>query len=184
MFKKLLLAVIPAMMLAGCAPEAQPQLPPVEGNTFTVVLDASNSTLTTADSDSLIAVELHAKEDDSITYQLEIGAPCYLKTVSDGTNNYTEIILKEGAFIRSKSEYKVQRLILDIWKGQGINYEVFPNADGTGTKLVEHTSEITPVYEADNGAVYEYEVNSTGWDIVRFDRKPGIYSVTIVFEIE
>ena len=184
MKKLFLFTLLPLVMAVSCAPEAKKPLPPVGENTYTVVLDATSSTLTTDDSTSLIEVELHAKEDDSVTYKVEIGAPCYLKTVTDGVNNYTEIIMKEGSFFRSKSDYKVDRLIVDMYNGQGINYEVYNNVAGTGTKLDEHESTVTPVYAADDGAVYEYEVDSTEWSVRRIARKPGIYSVTIVFELD
>lgn len=184
MKKLFLFALLPLVMAVSCAPEAKKPLPPVGEDTYTVVLDAASSTLTTDDSVGTIAIELHAQEDASVVYQLEIVSPCYLKTVNDGTRDYTEIIMKEGSLFRSKSTYKVDRLILDIYEGQGINYEVYNNVAGTGAKLDEHESTVTSVYAADSGAVYEYEVDSTEWSVRRVARKPGIYSVTIVFELD
>ena len=176
---KKLLFVLPALLLVGCAPAAERQLPPVDPTSYTVKLDASNSTLTADDSTGAIQVELKAQEDESIVYKLEIGAPCYIKTV----DSYQEIIMKGGAYFKSVSSYKVSRLICDIYEGKGINYEVHNKADGSGEALARHESSIEPVYEEDSGAVYEYEVNSTEWSITNTTNyKPAFYSVTIVFE--
>ena len=174
------LLFIPVLSMIGCAKEAGGKLPPPSSESYTVVLDATTSGLTSADSAATYTVDLKAKEDANITYSVEIGGPCYIKTV-DG---YKEMILKEGCYFKSVSTYKVSRLILDIYEGQGINYGVWGSVEGSGTELERHASDITPIYAADSGAVYEYEVNSTGWKIARKDRKPGIYSVTIVFEVE
>lgn len=179
--KTKLIIIIPFVSLIGCAPEPKKPLPPVTADSYTVVLDPTNSTLTTDDSTSTISLSLIAKEDEEVIYELEIGAPCYLKNVS----SYQEIIMKNGGFFRSKSNYKVDRLILDIYEGKGINYEVHNHKDGSGEVLEYHESTISPIYPEDSGAVYEYEINSTEWSITNTTvYKPAFYSVTIVFEIE
>ena len=180
--KKLLVILPVVIMLAGCAPEAEDPLPAIPAGTYSVVLDANSSTLTTDDSTEPLQISLQAKENSEVTYEVEIGAPCYLKTV-DG---YTEMIVKQGAYFKSKSSYKVNRLICDIFEGKGINYEVHDKADGSGNALERHESSITPVYEADSGAVYEYDLNSsTEWSITNSTKnKPAFYSVTIIFVVE
>ena len=173
--------IIPFVTLTGCFLEPKESLEPVNDISYSVVLNGSNSTLTSNDSTSTITLSLPSKEDESIVYELEIGAPCYLKKVS----TFQEIIMKNGGFFRSKSNFKVDRLILDIYEGKGINYEVFNQKDSSGKALDPHSSNIPPVYPEDKGAVYEYEINSNEWSITNTSiYKPAFYSVTIIFEIE
>ena len=106
MKKGLLVLALPVLMMVGCAPEAQGQLPPPPAGSYTVVLDATSSQLTKADSAKAYTVELKTLENESVTYKVEIGAPCYLKDVSDGTKTYTEMIVKTGAYFKSKSKYE------------------------------------------------------------------------------
>ena len=173
------LLILPVLMIFGCAPAAEGQLPPVDPTSYTVKLDAISSTLSTDESTSAIQVELKAKEDETIVYKLEIGSPCYAKSV-DG---HQEIVMKSGAYFKSVSSYKVSRLICDIYEGKGINYEVHNKAAGSDEALARHESTIEPEYKEDSGAVYEYEVNSNEWSITNTSvYKPTFYSVTIVFE--
>lgn len=185
MKKVLLVLALPILLTVGCAPEAKGQLPPPPAGSYTVVLDASSSKLTKDDSSAAYTVELKTLENESVTYKVEIGAPMYLKDVSDGTKTYTEMIVKPGAYFKSKSNYTVSRIRCDIYEGRGINYEVHNKANGSGTKLEEHKSDVTPVYAADSGAVYEYEVNANEWSITNpTNYKPAFYSVTIIFEVK
>ena len=171
------------LMVVGCAKEPGKELPPPSPESYTVVLDPTSSTLTGEDSNSEITVSLKAKEDESITYDVKIGYPCYLKTVQ-GTN-YQEIIMKNGGYFKSASSYKVSRILCDIYGGKGINYTVHNTADGSGTALEYHESSVTPTYPEDDGFVYEYEVEANEWSVRNNSmNKPAFYSVTIVFEVE
>ncbi len=178
-----MLFVLPLLaLLAGCAPEPKEKLPDVPSGSYTVTLEPTSSTLTSDDSTGPITVTLSAKEDSSVKYQVEIGAPCYIKTV----DSYQEIIVKQNAYFKSISNYKVNRIICDIYEGKGINYSVFNKADGSGTALEKHSSTIPPVYPEDSGAVYEYDLNnSTEWSVRNSSSsRPGFYSVSIVFTVE
>ncbi len=176
--KKLLLVLSFSLFLVGCAPEPSPSLPPVGGNTYTVKLTPSNSTLTTADSTETIQVELPSVEDATVKYKLEIGSPCYIKELSSGLS---EIIVKPNSYIKSVSNYTVKRLVIDFYGGKGINFNVYGNGDSS---LAYHTSEVAPADPNEGGMVYEYEVNHTSFNIkneTEFN-KPGFYSISVVFE--
>ena len=181
MKKSLLLIMIPSLLVVGCAKEPGAPLPPPPAGSYSVVLDATSSLLTKADSDKAYTVHLKAQENENVTYDVEIGSPCYLKTVG----NFTEIIVKTGAYFKSVSKYDVSLVRCDIFAGKGINYSVYNNDQGTGTALEYHESTVAPVYPEDSGAVYEYEINSTGWKIANDGNfKPAFYSVTIFFEVK
>ena len=183
MKKLFLLSIIPALLVVGCAKDPGKPLPPPSPESYTVVLTPTNSMLTSADSTEEITVSLKAQEDESITYDVKIGFPCYLKQVQ-GTN-YQEIIMKNGAYFKSASTYKVSRILCDIYGGKGVNYTVHNTEDGSGDPLEYHESTVTPTYPEDSGFVYEYEVEANGWSIRNSTmNKPAFYSVTIVFEVE
>lgn len=174
--KKLLLFVIP-MMLVGCAPEASPALPPVEGTTYNVKLDSTNCGLTHDDSTAPVSVELASSEDQSVKYQFEIGAPCYIHS------EHPEFIVKNGGYVKSKSTFTVKRLIVDFFSSKGVNFNVYNSSESGATPLEYHESTIAPVDPNDGGCVYEYEINSNFWTIKNESNyKPGFYSVTVVFE--
>ena len=177
---KKILFVLPLVMLLGaCAKEAQSQLPSVEEKSYTAKLDPNNSTLTTDDSSAAIQVEIASNEDSEVKYKFEIGAPCYLKTLS---NNLQEIIIKQNAYIKSVSEYKVDRIIVDFFNGKGVNFNVYANKDGTGDPLEYHESSVAPVYPEDSGKVYEYAINGNEWSLTNTTNyKPAIYSLSVVF---
>ncbi len=177
--KKLLLVLPLTMLLGACAKPAQSQLPSVEEKSYTAKLDADNSTLTADDSSAAIQVDIPSVEDNTVTYKFEIGAPCYLKTLSNGLK---EIIVKQNAYIKSVSEYKVDRIIVDFFNGKGVNFNVYANKDGTGEPLQYHESSVQPVYPEDSGMVYEYAINGNEWSLTNTTNyKPAIYSLSVVF---
>ena len=178
--KKLLFVLSLTALLVGCAKEPAGNLPPVEGTTYSVTLTPENSTLTGDDSTTATRVELSAKEDANVKYTVEIGVPCYVKTLGSGLK---EIVVKPNAYIKSISNYTVDRLVVDFYGGKGINHKVYAKADGTGNEVEYHTSEVAPVDPNDDGTVYEYPINGTEWGIYNKTEynKPAFYSVTIIF---
>ena len=180
--KKLLLVLLPAFLLAGCMPEPTESASEPPAKSYSVVLDPTSSTLTTDESSETLTVTLKAKEDENITYQIEIGAPCYLKAVK-GTS-FQEMVMKQNGYFKPISNYKVSIVRCDIFEGKGINYEVYNNVEATNDKLEPKKSSATPIYIEDNGAVYDYEVNNNEWLIRNvLVNKPAFYSVTIFFEV-
>ena len=180
--KKYLLFVLPMLVMISCAPEAEKPLPPPSTETFTVNLNTSNSTLTGDDSTENLTVNLSAIEDETVSYQLEIGAPCYLH------HRFDEIVIKQGGYFKSLSTYHVDRLIVDFYGGSLNLFGVYANAEGTGSAVMYHESSVAPVDAQGGGVVYEYPIDSTGWMIKNTagndQSKPGIYSVTVVFAVE
>ncbi len=180
--KKLLFTLLPLFLLGGCAQEPTTTASEPPHGSYSVVLDVESSTLTTEDSTEAKVVTLKAKENEAITYQLEIGSPCYTKTVK-GTS-FQEIIMKNGGYFKAISQYKVSLLRCDIFEGKGVNYEVFNSLDASTSALEKKASTATPIYPEDSGAVYDYEVNAEGWLIRNVSaNKPAFYSVTIFFEV-
>lgn len=181
---KKLLFILPILLLSSCAKEPTEKLPDPPAGSYTVFLDGFASHLTSEDSAAPISVTLVALEDERVTYELEIGAPAYLKEVSDGTNTYQEMVFKSGAYIKSVSNYQVSKIACDIYEGKGINYDVYNNAEGTGEALEEYASSLEPTYPEDSGAVYEYDIENTSWSIRNNSSyKPAFYAVYIYFEI-
>ncbi len=183
--KKILLLTIPVLALMGCAKEAGGKLPEPPEGSYTAVLEASVTTLTSEDSTEPIRVSLISEENSDVKYEVEIGAPVYVKTVSTSTGeSYQEMVVKNGAYFKSISTYKVSKIACDIFEGKGINYEVHNTADGSGEALERHESSLTSTYAEDSGAVYEYEINSNAWSVTNTSNyKPTFYSVIIYFEI-
>lgn len=181
--KKLLFALLPLVLSVSCAPEPEKPLPPAPENVYTAVLNPSVSTLTHDDSTENITLNLESQEDSEVTYSLMIGAPCYIH------NSFDEILIKGDGFFKSVSTYHVDRLIIDCYGGQVGIFDVYPNVEGTGSKVEYHESAVQPIDPQGGGQVFEYPINSNGWLIKRTSglldkQKPGIYSVTVVFEIE
>ena len=179
--KKLLLVFVP-FLLIGCAKEPTSNPSQVPPTSYSVTLNPTTSTLTSDDSSETFTVTLKANEDQSVTYQVEIGAPCYIKQVQ-GTS-YHEIIMKNGGYFKSISTYKVNKVSCDIFEGKGVNYEVFSNTDASGDPLEKYASDMTPTYAEDQGAVYDYNINANQW-LIRNNSayKPAFYAVTIFFEV-
>lgn len=141
-----------------------------------VKLDKENCGLSSDDSTSAIQLSLSSLIDSSVTYELEIGVPCYLHS------KFHEFVMKPGSYIKSLSQYTVDRLIIDFYGAKGTNFEVYSTADGTGSAIEYHESYNEPE-DSDGGAVYEYPINGTEWSIRNNTDvyKPGIYSVIVVF---
>lgn len=181
--KKILFAVLPMLLAVGCAPEPGAQLPPTPDDSYTAVLNTVSSTLTHEDSVENITVNLASSKSSEVTYSVMIGAPCYIH------NTYDEILIKGDGFFKSVSSYHVDRLIIDCYGGQVGIIDVYSNVEGTGTPVAYHESSVAPADPDGGGKVFEYPIDSTGWLVKRTSgladkQKPGIYSVTIVFEIE
>ena len=184
---KKILFVLPALLLIGaCAKEPASELSSINlsesvesGQTpsfYTAKLTKSNSGLTTDDSTEAIQTEIASDQDATVKYKFEIGAPCYQHSKFD------EFIVKQGAYIKSVSNYVVDRLIVDFYSTKGVNFNVYANAAGTGDPLEYHTSTVQTVDPDDGGMVYEYAINGTEWCINNTTSyKPGFYSITVVF---
>ena len=178
---KKVLFVLPVLaLLVSCQPEPKPSLEPSGDDLVQVKLTKANCGLPIDNSESVEEITASLKVDGKeATYDVKIGAPCYL------SNKANEFIIKPGAYIKSGSEYKVDKLIIDFFGKKGINFGVFANGDGTGEEIAYHESTVQPEDSSDGGMVYEYPINSTGWMIKNMTEfnKPGIYSVTIVFSL-
>ena len=182
MKKKYILAIIPFMLATACAQEPEGELPPAPTTTYHAKLTAYNSTLTTDDSTSPIVVNIPSDEDPNIFYTFEIGNPCYLNTKSKVS---LQICLKPGVSIKSKSNYYVDRLVVDFFGGKGTNYEVYNNVEKDGDKVNYHSSSRTPTDPDDHGTVYEYSIQNTGWNIFNATdyNKPTFYYIEVFFAI-
>ena len=186
---KKLLIVLPALLIvAACAkapsselsslsiPDSYDSSDSEETKTYTATLTKGNCGLTTDDSTEEIVATIKSKQDSEVDYSVKIGAPCYL------SDKYNEFIMKQGGYIKSNSNYHVDRLIIDFFGKKGTNYDVYANVDGTGEKIAYHESSIQPEDPNDGGIVYEYPINGTEWCISNSTvYKPAFYSITIVF---
>lgn len=177
--KKILL-MLPFLLIAtGCAKNPSEPLPNIDPETtvYKAKLTPENSLITNEDTTEAYTVNIASEEDAETKYSIEIGAPCYLSTKAH------EFIMKPGSYLKSVSEYTVDRLIVDFYGGKGINFGVYANLEGTGEALEYHTSNVLAEDPDDGGIVYEYAINGTAWclkNITEYN-KPGIYSVTVVF---
>lgn len=175
-----LLVLIPFLLLIpSCGKKPAEPLPPTEA-TYNAKLTPEVSSLTDTDSTEKVSVSVPSNEDANVKYDLEIGNPCRLKTLANGLK---EIVVNPGAYIKSVSEYKVDRLIVDFYNGKGVNFSVYANAEGSGEALTYHESQAASVYPEDHGVVYEYAINGSAWylkNITEFN-KPAFYSITVVF---
>lgn len=178
---KRLLLILPLLM-CGCASEATSTATLPDKTLYSVTLDAANSTLSETESSEAISLSLKAKENENIIYELEIGSPCYVKQVQ-GTS-YSEIVMKNNGYFKSVSNYKVSLIRCDIYEGKGINYEIYNSHSEFSNQVERKNSTANPIYPEDNGAVYDYEMNSSEWLIRNVSvYKPAFYSVTIFFEV-
>ena len=175
-----LFALLPFVLIAGCQNEPSSSLPDPSSDSYTVKLTADNSNLTKDDSTSSIQVELSSKEDENVKYTFEITSPSYLNTKSAVAN---QIGLKPGAMIRSVSNYKVEKIIVDFYGGKGQNYQVFSNVDHSGEPLEAHVSNMVPTDPNDSGMVYEFAIGANGWSLFNHTEvnKPSFYYISVVF---
>lgn len=180
--KKLLILLPLLFVAAACGKEPVAPLSSIDSDSpevtyYNAKLTSENSLITSEDTTENYQVNIASNEDTTVTYSMEIGAPCRLSSKAH------EFIMERGSYVKSISEYKVDRLIVDFWGGKGVNFGVYANADGTGEALEYHESNVTPEDQSDGGVVYEYAINGTAWclkNITEFN-KPGIYSLTVVF---
>ena len=181
--KKLYLLPLLTLTLFACGKEEAPALPPLDPGTsyYTSKLTADLSTMGTDKAGSATDVDVLVKsnEDETVSYEFTIGANSYKK---QGTDVF-EIIVQGSSYIKSKSTYKVSRLILDYFGMKGTNFTVYG-----GEEVKEaHSSTIQPIDSNDPGAVVnEFEINSTSWSIVNdgsTNKKTSIYSITVIYEI-
>lgn len=178
------LILLPLILLAtGCAKEPAIELPSISSNysesIYSVKLTADNCGLPSdySESTEIVKPEIETEEDKNVKYTFEMGVPCYLTTKAH------EFIVGVGSYVKSSSEYKVDRIIVDFFGKKGIHFGVYSNSDGSGEALEYHQSSIPPEDPSDGGIVYEYSVNSTSWclkNVTEFN-KPGIYSITVIF---
>ncbi len=169
--KKSLFILPFAMLLVSCLQPAS-ELPSVNEDSKQVKLTKANSGLTRDDSTTEFTVSLDIPGSES-KYEFLIGPNCYAHAT------YEEFLIKKDGYIKSKSTYHVDRLIIDYMSKKGVNFKVFSGE----TEVASHESSVPTEYPAedDYGAVLEYPINGTSWSITNeTDYKPAFYSVTVV----
>ena len=178
--KKLLVLLPLVLLAAACGPTPKEPLPPTPEQSYSSKLTPEKTTITTDDSTEATRAVVASEEDESVTYEFELSADIYLNTKSSVANQFG---VKPGASIKSVSTYTVDRIIVDFYGSKGVNYDVFANAEGTGTKLESHESTIAPADPNDGGQVLEYAINGTAWCLknnTEFN-KPSFYSITVIY---
>ena len=191
MVKKLLFVLPLAALLCGCElpflkteeklPEAEPEESQTPGKTSvlkSVKLKKSNDGLTTDDSTDVseVSIDIEGTEEK---YTFEMGPNCW------NHPNYEEIGMKDNAYIKSKSNYVVNRLVIDYMSKNGTNFAV---KDGNNSIVTAHESTVETEFKGskDYGAVLEYPISGNAWSITcsSTEYKTFLYSVTVVFTIE
>ena len=181
------------LFLGACAPEASSELPPLpSSNTTSTSSDESssqsgptyyhakitreNSGLTGDDSTEAIVTNITTDEDAGVSYSFEIGAPAYQH------HKFDEFVLKGSAYVKSSSSYRVERLLVDVYKGS--DFAVYAGSEKGTTPLEKHQSSVAPQDSAD-GVVYEYAIENDGFYVANGDssRKASFYSITVIFSI-
>ena len=173
---KKILFVLPFLALLGACANPGEELPPAGSETKQVKLTKANCGLTNDDSTEAFekSLDIEGKEEK---YIFEIGPHCYAHAT------YEEFLIKKDGYIKSKSNYTVDRLIIDYMSKKGINF-VVENANGEAVQ--SHESSVATEYPAadDYGAVLEYPINGNAWTIKNTtEYKPAFYSVTVVFTL-
>jgi len=181
MKKPLLLVLVSLFLMTGCADEPGDELPPASESSYSVKLKADLTSLSSTETSEPLTVELASKEDENVKYSFEIGNPAKLNTKSSVS---TQIQLNAGAYIKSVSTYKVEKIIVDYFSKQGTNFQVFNNVEKSGEALSPHKSSIAPTDPEDYGAVLEYEIDSNGWNLYNHTEynKPTFYYVEVIFK--
>ena len=179
--KKLLLVLPVFALLAGCDWFVEPEekLPdpnPKENEVIkSVKLTKFNCGLTSDDSTEAFETSLDI-EGKTEKYTFEIGPNCYNHA------EYDEFLIKPNGYIKSKSSYRVDRLVIDYFSKKGVNFEVL---DASNNTVAYHESSVTTEYPGENdfGAVIEYPINGTSWTIQNTTEynKPAFYSITVIF---
>ena len=183
--KKLLFVLPIATLLFGCEAldnffkKQEEKLPEPEQTTKSVKITADNNGLTTDDSTEAIQKSLDIEGSEK-KYTFEISANCYNHSKYVG-----EWVLKADAYVKSVSEYKVDRLVIDYMSKKGFGFEVL---DSNNAVVTAHDSTVATEFTGENdfGAVAEYPINGNSWKINNTaGDKPGacLYSVTVIFTL-
>ena len=175
--KKLLVLLPSFLLLASCGAAPEDTLPPAKDESFSVKLTKANCGLTNEDSTEAFVTALDV-EGKTIKYEFEIGPNCYIHS------EYAEFLIKKDGYIKSKSNYYVDRLIIDYMSKKGVNFEVL-NANNEA--VTSHESTVTTEYPGENdyGAVLEYPIDGNAWTIRNTtDYKPAFYSVRVIFSAQ
>ena len=172
--KKILFVLPFAMLLMSCG-KVEDQLPSVSADAKTVKLTYSNCGMErdAGDTTEALTVSLDIEGSES-KYEIEVGPNCYVHS------EYDEFLVKKDGYIKSKSTYHVDRLIIDYMSKKGVNFKVFAGESESSS----HESSVQTEYPGENdyGAVLEYPINGNSWSITNeTDYKPAFYSVTVVF---
>lgn len=168
--------LLPFLFLFGGCSEPEPELPPVNPEANSVKLTKTNCGLTndTSISASTVSLDIADKKEK---YEMEIGPNCYAH------KTHEEFLIMKDGYIKSRSTYNVDRLVIDYMSKKLINFKVY---DATNTEVAPHESSVPTQYpnEGDFGAVVEYPINGTSWKIANdTEYKPAFYSVTVYFTI-
>jgi len=175
--KKLLL-LLPAIALLGACAETEEPLPEPSVESKSVKLTKANSGLTVDATTEAkqVSLDIEGKEEK---YTFEFSAKC------NGHKDYEEFVLKDDAYLKSVSTYKVDRLVIDYMSKKGLTFEV-KNANNEAVTSRESTVQTEFSGADDYGAVLEYPINGNSWALYNTNTgKAGtcIYSVTVIFEI-
>lgn len=176
MKKIFILGLLPLFALTGCREEPASGLPDFKGDM--ALLTPENTSLTSSDSTVAEIVTLNVPDSEK-TYQVEISAGCKLNTKGSSP----QIQLAPGSYIKSVSEFTVDRLMVDYFGTKGTFYNVYNNKEGTGSTVKDYEApKDLPVYDPDGGGkVLQFPINSTGWMIkneTEFN-KPTFYAIYI-----
>ena len=173
--KKALYLLPTLFMVIGCGNQPSGLLPPISEDAKIVKLTKANCGLTNDDSTEEFEVTLDI-ENSTEKYEILVGPNCYAHS------KYEEFLIKKNGYIKSKSTFQVDRLIIDYMSKKGANFKVY-----SGENLVSpYNSTYQTEYPAqdDYGAVLEYPINGTSWTISNdSDYKPAFYSVRVVFTL-
>ena len=175
--KKLLFVVPLAALLMSCG-KVEEQLPSVSPDLSSVKMNYENCGMSRGAGDTTepIAVSLDIEGSES-KYVFEIGPHCYAH------NTYDEFLLNSEGYIKSKSTYKVDRLVIDfVYKNGNVNFEVL---DASENAVTSHESSVETEFPGDNdyGHVFEYPINGESWTIRNVANKAALYSITVYFEL-
>ena len=176
MKKIFLLGLLPLFALTGCREEPATGLPDFTGDIQ--LLTPEKTSLTSTDSEAAEIVTLTIPDTDK-SYQVEISAGCKLNT----KGAEPQIQLAPGSYIKSVSEFTVDRLMIDYFGTKGTFYNVYNNKEGAGTPVGDYEAPKDIVtYDPDGGGkVLQFPINSTGWMIKNETEynKPTFYAIYI-----
>ena len=176
MRKIFILGLLPLFALTGCREEPATGLPDFRGDIQ--LLTPEKTSLTSNDSEAAEVVTLTIPDTEK-SYQVEISTGCKLNT----KGAKPQIQLAPGAYIKSVSTVTVDRLMVDFFGTKGTFFNVYSNAEGTGSTVRDYEApKDLPVYDPDGGGkVLQYPINSEGWMIKNETEynKPTFYAIYI-----